>query len=97
MKRSEVVLFAALCALPLTAHGVAQAPAPATGPKGMVLDDLDKLLRVGAPVLSPDGAWIAYTVSRIDSGDDKSITSLWMVNWDGKQDIQLNLRQGLRG
>ncbi len=91
MKSSEVVLFAALCALPLGAYTVAQAPAPApaTGPKGMVLDDLDKLLRVGAPVLSPDGAWIAYTLARVDSGDDKNITSLWMVSWDGKQDIQL--------
>lgn len=70
----------------------AAAPAAATapaGPKGMVLDDLDKLLRVGAPVVSPDGAWIAYTVSRVETSDDKSVTALWMVSWDGKQDIQL--------
>jgi dipeptidyl aminopeptidase/acylaminoacyl peptidase len=55
----------------------------------MTLDDLQKFLRVGSPILSPDGQWIAYTVSHIDVAEDKNITDLWMVSWDGKQDIQL--------
>lgn len=55
----------------------------------MTLDDMQKMVRVGAPVVSPDGHWIAYTVSRTDTGDDKSVTALWMVSWDGKQDIEL--------
>jgi dipeptidyl aminopeptidase/acylaminoacyl peptidase len=56
---------------------------------GITPDDLVKMARVGAPVVSPDGAWIAYTVSRIDAHDDKNLTQLWMVSWDGKQDVQL--------
>jgi dipeptidyl aminopeptidase/acylaminoacyl peptidase len=56
---------------------------------GMTLDDMQKLLRVGGPKVSPDGAWVAYTVARTDVGEDKSVSSLWMVSWDGKQDIQL--------
>jgi len=77
--------------LPLCALAVlAQAPASATPAKhGMTLDDMQKIQRVGAPVLSPDGAWIAYTVSHVDVGDDRSINNLWMVSWDGTQHIQL--------
>lgn len=55
----------------------------------MVLDDLAKLLHVGAPEVSPDGRWVAYTVSHVDTAEDKNITDLWMVSWDGSDDIQL--------
>ncbi len=83
---TRLYVLAHLCIALTTLRCSAQA-SPAT--KGMVLDDLDKIARVGAPVVSPDGAWIAYTVSHVDSADDKSVTALWMVSWDGKQDIQL--------
>ena len=55
----------------------------------MALDDLARLVRVGAPQVSPDGKWIAYTVARTDAAMDKGVTELWMVSWDGTQDIQL--------
>ncbi len=55
----------------------------------MTLDDLNKLVRVGAPQVSPDGQWIAYTVSHTEVEDDKSVSQLWMVSWDGKQHVQL--------
>jgi dipeptidyl aminopeptidase/acylaminoacyl peptidase len=74
------------CALSFTASLHAQA-APAK--HGLTPDDLVKMARVGAPQISPDGAWVAYTVSRIDAKEDKNLTQLWMVSWDGKQNIQL--------
>jgi Tol biopolymer transport system component len=55
----------------------------------MNLDDLEHLLEVDNPQLSPDGKWIAYTVTRVDTKADKKVTDLWMVSWDGAQDIQL--------
>jgi dipeptidyl aminopeptidase/acylaminoacyl peptidase len=55
----------------------------------MVIDDLAKLISVGGPQMSPDGKWIAYTTSRVDVDEDKSVTQLWMVSWDGSQDVQL--------
>ncbi len=68
---------------------------PAQTPKrGMNLDDLSRLLRVGAPQVSPDGKWIAYTVSHIDTKEDKSISNLWMVNWEGNEDVQLTFEVG---
>jgi dipeptidyl aminopeptidase/acylaminoacyl peptidase len=53
------------------------------------LDDLARLKRLSAPVLSPDGAWILYTVSQIDAKEDKSESHLWMVSWDGSVNLQL--------
>ncbi len=59
------------------------------GPHPMNLDDADRLLGVGTPQVSPDGKWVLYTVARVDTTADKRITDLWMVSWDGAQDIQL--------
>ena len=67
-------------ALPLAAQ-----PAKHT----MTPDDLAKIVRVGAPVLSPDGKLIAYTVSHVDVDADKNINELWMIGWDGQNDVQL--------
>ena len=85
LKTARAVLFSVV--LPFVALAL---PIVAQTPKhGMTLDDLQKLARVGAPELSPDGKWIAYTVSRIDVGEDKNISDLWMVSWDGAQNVQL--------
>ncbi len=60
----------------------------------MSLDDLARLQLVGKPVLSPDGAWAAYTLRRIDTENDKNLSDLWMVSTDGKQDLQLTYDTG---
>lgn len=60
-----------------------------TAKHNMTPDDLAKLVRVGQPVLSPDGKLIAYTVSRISSEEDKRVSELWMVGYDGQNDVQL--------
>jgi dipeptidyl aminopeptidase/acylaminoacyl peptidase len=74
------------CVLSLSVCGYAQ-----TKPvkHGMTPEDLVTMARVGAPAVSPDGAWVAYTVGRVDPRDDKNVSQLWMVSWDGKQDVQL--------
>jgi dipeptidyl aminopeptidase/acylaminoacyl peptidase len=53
------------------------------------LDDLARFRNIGDPQISPDGQWIAYTVSIIDTKEDKSNTHLWMVGYDGKNDRQI--------
>jgi dipeptidyl aminopeptidase/acylaminoacyl peptidase len=64
----------------------------------MTLDDLAKMQRVGDPQVSPDGAWVAYTVGKVDVGEDKNQSQLWMVSWDGKQDVQLTFgKDGVGG
>jgi len=74
----------------LLAAAALQTPA-ADAPKkrDISLDDLARLQRVGSPVVSPDGAWVAYTVSQIDAKEDKGQSHLWMVKWDGSVRLQL--------
>lgn len=55
----------------------------------MTVEDADQLQRVGDPWVSPDGKWVAYTVGSVDTSTDKRNTQIWMVSWDGTQDIQL--------
>ena len=55
----------------------------------MVIDDLARLVAVNSPQVSPDGKWIAYTTSRADVEEDKNVSEMWMVSWDGAQDVQL--------
>jgi len=67
----------------------APTPTAGTGPHTITLDDLFRFHDVGGPVVSPDGQWVAYTVSTVETKADKRITDLWMVSWDGKQDVRL--------
>lgn len=39
--------------------------------------------------MSPDGKWIAYTLSTPDTSKDKRNSDIWMVSFDGKQSVQL--------
>ena len=61
----------------------------AASPHPMTLNDVFRVKDVGDPQLSPDGKWVLYTVSAIHLKKDHRTTDLWMVGWDGKQDIQL--------
>jgi dipeptidyl aminopeptidase/acylaminoacyl peptidase len=55
----------------------------------IAIDDIYRAQQVGNPQCSPDGKWIAYTVTVIDREADKRRTSLWMVNWEGTRTVQL--------
>ena len=83
-------LFAALfVAVPLAAQAPPSISAPAASKRGLRATDLYRLRQVGDPQLSPEGGWVAYTVSTADSSKDKTDTDVWMVNWDGSQNIRL--------
>jgi dipeptidyl aminopeptidase/acylaminoacyl peptidase len=60
-----------------------------TTKRPITLDDLAKLKDVADPQCSPDGKWVVYTVASVDREADKRVTNLWMVTWDGKEQIQL--------
>jgi dipeptidyl aminopeptidase/acylaminoacyl peptidase len=55
----------------------------------MTLDDLARFRDVRDPQCSPDGQWVAYTVTTTDAKEDKHDTDVWMVSTDGKQDLRL--------
>jgi dipeptidyl aminopeptidase/acylaminoacyl peptidase len=80
-KRLSLVL---LLILALGTGLVAQTPK-----RPLKLDDLARLRDVRDPQLSPDGQWVAYVVSTIDTKDDKSTTHIWLVGYDGRNDRQI--------
>ena len=52
-------------------------------------DDIYRMQEVSDPRISPHGKFIAYTVTSNDRESDKRRTAIWMVSWDGTQDVQL--------
>jgi len=52
-------------------------------------DDIFALKTVGDPRISPDGAWVAYTVSSLDRKEDSSDTDVYMVSTAGGAAIRL--------
>jgi dipeptidyl aminopeptidase/acylaminoacyl peptidase len=55
----------------------------------LALDDLFEIRDVGDPQISPDGAWVAYTVRRRDRKDDTSDRDIYMAAWDGSRTVRL--------
>lgn len=55
----------------------------------VTLDDLGALREVSEPQISPDGAWVVYTVGMNDFKEDKQTSDLWMTRWDGSQSVRL--------
>ncbi|HET8864585.1 MAG TPA: S9 family peptidase, partial [Gracilimonas sp.] len=53
------------------------------------IDDYFKLKDVGTPVISPDGKWIAYTVTETDYEDDSRETRIWMSPSEGGEALPM--------
>ncbi|HVZ56359.1 MAG TPA: S9 family peptidase [Chitinophagaceae bacterium] len=51
--------------------------------------DLYRLAGVGMGQVSPEGTWVAYPVTTVDSLKDRRETHLWMIRWDGRQNLPL--------
>ncbi|MDO6429814.1 S9 family peptidase [Flavitalea sp. BT771] len=51
--------------------------------------DLYRLPAVSDQQLSPDGKWVAYTLTTIDSIKDKRTSAIWMISTDGSQDLRM--------
>jgi dipeptidyl aminopeptidase/acylaminoacyl peptidase len=62
-----------------------QTPVVHALPRALAPDDYYQLLDVSDPQLSPDGSMIAYVVTRNDRTADAAKSTVWMVDWDGKE------------
>jgi dipeptidyl aminopeptidase/acylaminoacyl peptidase len=68
---------------------VAVTPLTAQSPRPVTPGDLYRFRDVGAGRLSPDGQWVAYTVTTADSAKDRRDTDVWMTSWDGARTVRL--------
>lgn len=51
--------------------------------------DIYRFRDVGAARISPDGQWVAYTITTVDSAKDKSDSDVWMTSWDGTRTLKM--------
>lgn len=80
---SNLLIFA----LFFSSHSFAQ-----TDQRPVTIDDSFDLKRVGSPVISPDGEWIAYTVSQTDYDEGSSETRIWMVSNEGGEPLPMTAK-----
>jgi dipeptidyl aminopeptidase/acylaminoacyl peptidase len=55
----------------------------------IAVDDIFNIRDVRDPQRSPDGQWVAYTVTTAVKDTDKNNTDVWMVSWDGTRQVQI--------
>ncbi|HEX7013195.1 MAG TPA: S9 family peptidase [Steroidobacteraceae bacterium] len=55
----------------------------------LTADDVNAIYELSDPQLSPDGEWVAYTVTHADLAKDEKVSHIWMASWDGKRTVQL--------
>ena len=66
-------------------------PVNAQDKRPIQTEDMFDMRSVGAPVVSPDGAWIAYTVGRTSLEDERSYTRIYMSPVEGGDAVGLTV------
>ncbi len=77
------IVFVAATAFPFAA------PAPDTAAKVPTVDDLLNLRTLGNAQVSPDGKWVAYSVSSTDWKQDAFVTQIWVAEVSSSRTFQL--------
>ncbi len=57
------------------------------------VEDMQRLSRVGDPRVSPDGKWVAFTVTRSDVEKNKTVTNIWRVPAAGGDPQQITFAE----
>lgn len=86
--RTAIRSFAVLALLASTLPVGAQ---QSDSSRAVTIDDMFALARVSDPQVSPDGRWVAYTVSRTSLKDEESKTRIWMVPASGGKALPMTL------
>ena len=82
---TRLLLLTALITTTAAAALAAQATARALTAGDIVY----RLRAVSDPQLSPDGNWVAYTVTTTDSAKNRRDADVWMTSWDGTQTVRM--------
>lgn len=77
---------AALAALACT---IALSSADAQATRPLTVADMHRIQQVSDPRLSPNGDWIVYTVSGVDSAHDRANGDIWVARWDGTRTVRM--------
>ena len=81
-RRTRVGITLAACAL-LPRFLIGQSPAPASAQHPLAIEDYYRVKTLGAPVMSPDGNSVAFTVSTRIEATNGTTSEVWLVPSDG--------------
>lgn len=74
--------------------GLAQAqPAASGGKRPMTFEDMMGMKRLGETAVSPDGKWVAYSVTTVDLEKNSKTAELWLQKIDGGEPQKLAVGQ----
>jgi dipeptidyl aminopeptidase/acylaminoacyl peptidase len=83
MRRAPLLLVLALVCWPPSPASPQAATTASRGLRALTVEDYYRLKDVGSPRISPDGAWVAYTVSAPVEETNESTTETWVARADG--------------
>jgi dipeptidyl aminopeptidase/acylaminoacyl peptidase len=72
---------------------IAAATNAVAAPRGLTIEDLASMDRVGSPVLSPDASRVVYTVRATNMEKNRGITQLWMIDLKAAKPAPAQLTQ----
>jgi dipeptidyl aminopeptidase/acylaminoacyl peptidase len=72
---------------------IAAATSAVAAPRGLTIEDLANMDRVGSPVLSPDANRVVYTVRATNMEKNRGITQLWMMDLRAAKPVPVQLTQ----
>ena len=84
MRRSFLLSFVLLAAGLPGRLPAQETHTPAAAKRRMTFDDVIALRTVADPQLSPDGKWVAYTVSRADLDQNAADADIWLASTLGE-------------
>jgi len=72
---------------------IAAATSAVAAPRGLTIEDLASMDRVGSPALSPDANRVVYTVRSTNMEKNRGITQLWMIDLRAAKPSPVQLTQ----
>jgi len=84
-----VVMGISFLVSPARGQKSAEQAAQQNGPRAVTIGDAFAIREVSDPQMSPDGQWVAYTVSTVNRDEDKTEERIWMVAAAGGEALAL--------
>jgi dipeptidyl aminopeptidase/acylaminoacyl peptidase len=92
-KSMRKTLLFALMAFVLAPICIAQTASTATAKRPMTFEDMMKMKRLGETAVSPDGKWLAYSVTTVDLEQNTKTPELWLQAIAGGEPMKLAVAQ----
>jgi dipeptidyl aminopeptidase/acylaminoacyl peptidase len=91
--RKFTFVFSLALASVLAPFCSAQAAQPAPAKRPMTFEDMMKMKRLGETAVSPDGKWLAYSVTSVNLDQNTKTTELWLQAIAGGEPQKLAVAQ----